>query len=56
MTTQAKNSRLFHINVTRQCQLACSHCYIDQDIRDNDQSMSVDKMQEIADVKFFTSL
>ncbi|CAC9641528.1 radical SAM/SPASM domain-containing protein [bacterium endosymbiont of Bathymodiolus sp. 5 South] len=50
MTTQAKNSRLFHINVTRQCQLACSHCYIDQDIRDNDQSMSVDKMQEIADV------
>ncbi|WP_369177893.1 radical SAM/SPASM domain-containing protein [Candidatus Thiodubiliella endoseptemdiera] len=44
------NRRLFHINVTRQCQLACSHCYIDQDIRDNGQSMSVDKMQEIAEV------
>ncbi|SFV85797.1 hypothetical protein MNB_SUP05-SYMBIONT-4-1263 [hydrothermal vent metagenome] len=44
------NRRLFHINVTRQCQLACSHCYIDQDIRDNGQSMSVDKMQEIANV------
>ena len=42
--------RLFHINVTRQCQLACSHCYIDQEIRDNSQAMSVDKMQEIADV------
>lgn len=42
--------RLFHINVTRQCQLACSHCYIDQQIRDNDQAMSIDKMQEIADV------
>ncbi len=50
MTTHVKNRRLFHINVTRQCQLACSHCYIDQDIRDNSQSMSVDKMQEIADV------
>lgn len=42
--------RLFHINVTRQCQLACSHCYIDQAIRDNGQAMSVAKMQEIADV------
>ncbi len=42
--------RLFHINVTRQCQLACSHCYIDQEIRDNDTAMSAAKMQEIADV------
>lgn len=42
--------RLFHINVTRQCQLACSHCYIDQEIRDSGVAMSVDKMQEIADV------
>lgn len=41
--------RLFHVNVTRQCQLACSHCYIDQEIRDNDKAMSVAKMQEIAD-------
>ncbi len=45
-----ENKRLFHINITRQCQLACSHCYIDQEIRDNATAMSVDKMQEIADV------
>jgi radical SAM protein with 4Fe4S-binding SPASM domain len=44
------NRRLFHINVTRQCQLACSHCYIDQAIRDNDKAMSVDTMQDIANV------
>jgi len=42
--------RLFHINVTRQCQLACSHCYIDQAIRDNDTAMSTDTLQEIANV------
>ncbi len=44
------NRRLFHINVTRQCQLACSHCYIDQAIRDNNTAMSTDTLQEIADV------
>jgi len=44
------NRRLFHINVTRQCQLACSHCYIDQAIRDNNTAMRADTLQEIANV------
>ncbi len=42
------SKRLFHINVTRRCQLACSHCYIDQDIRNNAEAMPVPKMEEIA--------
>lgn len=42
------HKRLFHINVTKQCQLACTHCYISQEIRDTKNHLSPELMKDIA--------
>jgi len=42
--------KLYHINITKQCQLNCTHCYIPSEIRKNTDSMHLDKMREIADL------
>ena len=41
------NPRLYHINVTRQCNLGCSHCYIELEIRDRKDILSPDQFSEI---------
>lgn len=39
--------RLYHINITRRCNLGCSHCYIEPEIRDRERIISPEEFSEI---------
>ncbi|MCG7870986.1 MAG: radical SAM protein [Candidatus Thiodiazotropha lotti] len=39
--------RLYHINITRRCNLGCTHCYIEPEIRDRDLILSPGQFSEI---------
>lgn len=42
------SKKLYHINVTKQCQINCTHCYISKEIRETTDFLTPDLMIDIA--------
>lgn len=40
----------YHIYTTFQCSLSCSHCFVDEDLRNQKSSMTVEQVKHLADV------